>query len=114
MTDIDEQTIEKIANAVKNRNISDRWKDPKSAERWGSLGYTIALIAGLIAFLSVAGAVMFSDIDTKWEKGDIEYQKISLANMDCSILKKTLLDLEASEEIYVPSSAVEKQITARC
>lgn len=114
MTEIDDATIEKIANAVKNKRISDRWQDPKTAERWGSAGGNVALIVGVITVLAVALTSMYADLDTKYEDGNEIYQKISLTNMDCKTLKKTLIDLEASESDYVPSLSVEKQIIARC
>ena len=114
MTEIDDTTIEKIANAVRNKRISDRWQDPKTAERWGSMGWNIATILGVITFMAVALTSLTVGLDSEYEAGDTEYKKISLANMNCETLKKTLLDLEASENDYVPSASVQKQITARC
>lgn len=114
MTEIDDATIEKIANAVRNKRISDRWQDPKKAEFWGGLGWFVAAFLGLGIFLTIAGATMFNNYEDDLQEGNDIYQKISIANMDCEALKKTLVDLEASESDYVPDYSVEKQIIARC
>ena len=113
-TELNDDTIKKIADAVKTAHISDRWKNPKKAEFWGGLGWYIAFVAVMASFVAIAGALLFSDWDEAQQTASETYKTISLANMDCESLRQTMLDLEKSKVNYLPSYDVEKQIISRC
>ena len=113
MTELNDETIDKIARAVRNKKISKVWKDPKKAQIWGEGGWLVALSVGMISIMFFAIFDISEDFNIEIRQSDNEFRQVALSNMDCGGLKQTLLDLE-SDTKNESNWDVEKQILARC
>ena len=109
---LDDEAISKIAKAVRLERIDKVWKDPKKAQAIGMLFIVTTIYSVIFLVLFIGFPDVFTiDQDKDWK----EFKKITLDNMDCYGLKKTLLDLQNSEFAFknLPDD-IESQIIARC
>lgn len=113
MTELNDETIDKIANAIRNKRISKIWQDPKKAQIWGESGWYVAFIAVIISVVIIGVYGIDNNFSEEIITINNDFRNIALKNMDCDALKQTLLDLEADEDEKA-NWDVQKQIIARC
>ncbi len=109
---LDDETISKIAKAVRLERISNTWKDPKKAQAVGIVLIVTCIYAVMFLVIFIAFPDVFPlDQNKDWN----EFKNIALENMDCYSLKLTLLDVEKSEFDFknIPDD-IKSQILARC
>jgi len=116
---LDKKDLHRITEAQKFSRINKIWKDPKKAQSFGEIGWSMAIFFGFGIFLLfiLLQSVTESNLEdlTQERQMMIDYREISFKNMDCNGLKQTLLDIKAFE-IYSEKleTDLRDQIIARC
>lgn len=109
---IDDETIKKIADAVKLARISDVWKNPKKAQAYGQMGWIVAIISVYAVLLLVAVVITEPDIFGT----DSESQNIMLDNLSCNGLRNVWFELKNSDDVSNKKilDDIQDQIIVRC
>ncbi len=108
----DDETISKIAKAVRGERINKVWKEPRKAELWGELGWLLAVMFGILLVF-----VIFMMSEGYFFNGEqTEFKNVILNNLSCDGLRNVWFELNDSDESFNMnlSNDIQTQIILRC